>query len=56
MSKLKVTKKEQKIIEQIRVMRREYSEESITNFAEILNWKKVIIFSIYPAEKKLSVG
>ena len=33
--------KEQKIIEHIRIMRREYSEESITNFAEILNWKKV---------------
>ena len=33
--------KEQKIIDQIRIYRREYSEETITNFSEILNWKKV---------------
>ena len=33
--------KEQRTIEQIRVMRREYPNESVTNFAEILNWKKV---------------
>ena len=33
--------KEQRVIEQIRIMRREYSKETITNFAEILNWKNV---------------